>query len=70
MVTATLFLAAALPAVALCTGREDFVLAALFLNAAIMLAGLMSAPVLKVSYKVLPQGWLFVPNVVLCWLAL
>ncbi len=70
MVTATLFLAAALPVLALWTGREGLLMAALLVNIAIMLAGLISAPVLRVSYKTLPQGWLFVPNVLLCALAL
>jgi len=69
MVTATLFLAAALPLIAIWTGLSGVLLSALLLNGAIMLAGLISAPILGVSYKTLPQGWLFIPNIILCWLA-
>ncbi|KIT16496.1 hypothetical protein [Jannaschia aquimarina] len=61
MVTATLFLVAALFLVGGWADRPDLVVAATLLSAGIAVAGILAAPALGVSYRTLPQGWLFVP---------
>ncbi|MEM7487812.1 MAG: hypothetical protein AAF390_01680 [Pseudomonadota bacterium] len=67
MVTATLVLTGGLFLWGGAVANADIVLAATIVSAGIMVAGLVAAPVLKVGYVLLPQGWLFVP-VVACGL--
>ncbi|MCK0169316.1 hypothetical protein MWU52_17315 [Jannaschia sp. S6380] len=65
MVTTTLFLMAILLFWGAWGGRPDLILAGTLLAAAVALGGLAAAPALGVGYRVLPQGWLFVPVVAL-----
>ncbi|MEM1364454.1 MAG: hypothetical protein AAGH82_01765 [Pseudomonadota bacterium] len=65
MVTATLFILALLFALAVLTGDPGIGLSATLVAAGLAIAGLMSVPALKTSFRVLPQGWLFVPVVLL-----
>jgi len=62
MVTVTLFLMGAFFAMGLIWG-VPYVVAGTLLSAGIAGAGIVAAPVLRTSYKVIPQGWLFVPIV-------
>ncbi|MEO0498013.1 MAG: hypothetical protein AAF141_11720 [Pseudomonadota bacterium] len=65
MITATLFVIAILFALTVYLGDAGVGFAATLVTAGVAIAGLVSVPVLKTSYRVLPQGWLFVPVVAL-----
>lgn len=61
LVTAVLAILTLLFAGAALFDMPGMTLAATLLVAGISVAGVLAAPALSVSYKVLPQGWLFVP---------
>ena len=60
MVTVTLFLMGVFFGMGLIWGSA-YVLAGTLLASVIAAAGLAAVPLLGTSFKVLPQGWLFVP---------
>lgn len=60
--TVTLVLQAALFGVAAASASEtSLAIAGTALAAAIGMLGVLMPPALKISYKTMPQGWLFVP---------
>ncbi len=70
MVTACIGLLALLPLLALALQMQGLMVAAMLLAAVLSIAGIASQLILKTGLKLLPQGWLFVPIVVLAGLAL
>ena len=70
MVTAAILLLGILPLIALWFDLPGMIIATALLAGGIALAGILAAPALGTSYKIIPQDWLFIPNAVLALLAL
>jgi len=68
MVTATLAAMSAFFALGIWT--PPFTIAGIVLAMGFAIVGIATAPLLRISYLKLPQGWLFLPVVLLGWLSL